>query len=238
MKRYLTPAALLMACVLHPHTANAQETPKTKTPAPPVTYFLTNQDDPTHHKMTVSIPSDYFIDGMTPEPGSTDLSFLLNISWPSWIGDPYGDDRGALRILGGITQPDQSDDFINRDYFLGLNSVQSWEMPKDRKPMPPQFVPVQKNPLQTPTGHGIQEVIRDKAIDVLLNNDVYVLMHNRDTPIVWLACNKNGVVPQCEENFTFNHLQLKVSYPRSRVASWFDIMADIKHKFSTFITKP
>ncbi|QDH17233.1 hypothetical protein [Swingsia samuiensis] len=240
MNRYLTSSltAFLMAFVLQPHKANAQETSSAKTPAPPVTYFLSNPYDSAHHKMTLSIPADYFIDGAPPTSGSTVPAFLLNVSWPSWIGDPDGNDRGALRILAGSIQPNDSDNSVNHDYFMGAVTVKSWEIPKDRKPMPPQFIPVQKNPLPTPTGHGIQEVIRDKAVDIYLNEDLYVLMDANNIPIVWLACNKDGVVPQCEENFTFHRLQTTISYPRSRVGSWFEIMTDVKQKILTFIKQP
>ncbi|QDH17231.1 hypothetical protein [Swingsia samuiensis] len=240
MNRYLTSSltAFLMAFVLQPHKANAQETSSAKTPAPPVTYFLSNPYDSTHHKMTVSIPADYFIDGTPPTAGSTDVGFLLDVSWPSWVGDPYGDDRGALRILGGLIRPSDSDASVNHDYFIGGISVPAKKLPENYTPIPPQFIAVQKNLLPIPTGHGIQEVIRDKALGNDLNEDFYVLMGTNNIPIVWLACDKDGVVPQCKENFTFHRLQMTVSYPRSRVGSWFEIMTDVKQKILTFIKQP
>jgi len=208
-------------------------------PAPPLQYvvishFLSFDSKDQHRpKIKISIPYNYFMDGIVPAEGSTDNEFLLRMSWPSWVGDPQEMDPDALMILGGLSDDRDTETSLARNLrAIALAPGQRNEN-LDRSINAVLEAPQQSN-LPVPLGHGIKQLTHGSPT-FLDDLDVYVLMSSE--PEVILMCDKDGVVPQCQERFNIGHLDLQVSYPRKRVGSWYEIMNDVKKKFSDFIKK-
>ncbi|WP_147151045.1 hypothetical protein [Neoasaia chiangmaiensis] len=226
------PYAMLALLILAgaPKTVFAQDTDHARPSSAPVTYFLSDPQDKSHHKITLSIPADDFMDGIVPPAGSTDAEFLLRVSWPSWIGDPRGLDDDALRILGDVANSRDSNDTLARTLLVNVATTKPWQAPVDR-PIPVDLAQPKTGPLPIPSGHSIMQVVHNKA-DFLSNKDVYVVMSK--LPEMTLSCDRDGVVPQCAERFDLDRLVLEVGFPRHSVGSWFDIMTDVKKKFAVF----
>lgn len=226
------PYAMLALLILAgaPKTVFAQDTDHARPSSAPVTYFLSDPQDKSRHKITLSIPADDFMDGIVPPAGSTDAEFLLRVSWPSWIGDPRGLDDDALRILGALGNPLDNNEKLARYLLARVASANPRKEPLDR-PMAIALTSPEASSLPIPAGHGIRQIIHNKAAFFLPNKDVYVLISN--LPEVTLVCDRDGIMPQCSERFVLGHLLLDIGYPRHRINSWFDIMTDVKRKFAT-----
>ncbi|QDH16584.1 hypothetical protein [Swingsia samuiensis] len=230
----------LLALASAPHCAFAQKQTAPAEASSSVTYFLSDPDNETPHKMTISIPKSYFMDGIIPDPNSTAPEFLISVLWPSWTGDPANADETSLRILGRIGNSGASDVELARSLLVGVAAERPWKESLDR-PFPVDLVSPEKSTAPIPFGHGIKQLIHNKAGKRYDDSDIYVLMIS-NLPKVIIVCDKprpedHLYSPQCQESFIFDHLYLRLGYSRTQINHWFDFMTDVQSKFSNFVVK-
>ncbi|MBO1360585.1 hypothetical protein J2D73_12380 [Acetobacter sacchari] len=185
----------------------------------------------------LTIPRDFFEDGVSPATESTADSALLFVTWPSWttnndpssseylriLLEPTNTSFGPEKIVSGIMKAFISDRAHNRqiNFDLGLRAPQ-----------------VSSLDAPYPSGYGLREITRyfPTANDDPIRVENFIL-GEATQPKSFLRCDKMHLsnAPQCQYWFVYKEILVKLTFDRKYVSDFYKMELTTKEHLDVFL---